>query len=340
MDHLGTLTEQPAHGGRLNAAVQRTGIEHSRWLDLSTGINPHPWPVPELPAAVWQRLPETDDGLDAVIRRWSGAPPSSAVLPIPGSQAAIQLLPRLRPHSRVGIVSPAYSEHAFWWQAAGHEVIALDHQAIEQQLDELDVLVCINPNNPTGARIEPQRLKQAHSKLAERGGWLVVDEAFADGYDGISLIPATGTDGLFVMRSLGKYFGLAGLRAGVLFGPPAVLRGLEAALGPWALSHPARYLMGRALDDHAWQYRTREHLAVESERLRVLLVHYGLPPAGGTLLFQYCPCKSPGAIAQQLEKQALLVRTFDQPGALRFGLPGSQRQWQHLGQALAQLTLP
>jgi cobalamin biosynthetic protein CobC len=51
------------HGGRLREAARRYGIPLDAWLDLSTGINPGPWPVPAIPVSAWARLPEDDDGL-------------------------------------------------------------------------------------------------------------------------------------------------------------------------------------------------------------------------------------------------------------------------------------
>lgn len=325
------------HGGRLNAAVRRTGIPRGRWLDLSTGINPAPWPVPELPARVWQRLPEEDDGLPEVIRHWSGVPDTVGVVPLPGSQAAIQILPRLRRPGRIAIPTPAYSEHAFWWRAAGHEVIECSLSDIDDHMPGLDGVVCVNPGNPTGDTVSIERLLEWHRRLAEKGGWLVVDEAFMDATPEASLIPHLGGEGLLVLRSLGKFFGLAGVRAGLLMGPRELCNAVAAAAGPWALSHPARYLMKRALADTAWQERTRQRLASESARLGDLLHEHGLPPGGGTALFQYCPHPAAAELAATLERHAVLVRVFKDPSALRFGLPGSPAQWQQLQRALGKL---
>ena len=62
------------HGGRLRVAARRFGIPLSDWVDLSTGINPQPYPVPPLAPEVWLRLPETDDGLEAAAARYYGNP--------------------------------------------------------------------------------------------------------------------------------------------------------------------------------------------------------------------------------------------------------------------------
>ena len=73
-------------------------------------------------------------------------------------------------------------------------------------------MVLVQPNNPTGALFARSRLLDWHARLARRGGWLVVDEAFIDPTPDASLAPMAGADGLVVLRSLGKFFGLAGAR--------------------------------------------------------------------------------------------------------------------------------
>ncbi len=192
------------HGGRLRDAARQYGIALENWLDLSTGINPLGWPVPALPPRCWQRLPEPDDGLEAAAGRYYRA---RHVLAVTGSQAAIQALPRLRPVCRAGVVAPTYAEHGHAWSNAGHELTVLAAADIDGALDRLDVLLLVNPNNPTGAVFEPAVLHRWRERLAARGGWLVVDEAFADANPACSLAAETGAPGLVVLRSLGKFFG-------------------------------------------------------------------------------------------------------------------------------------
>ena len=209
------------HGGRLRAAAQRYGIAVADWLDLSTGIAPYGWPLPPIPADAWQRLPEQDDGLEALARDYYGA---AALLPVAGSQAAIQALPRLRrPGLRVGVVSPAYAEHALAWRREGHLVQELSEGTVERDLEYFDLLLVINPNNPSGRLIERQRLLGWHARLAERGGWLVVDEAFMDCTPQHSLAADSQRPGLIVLRSFGKFFGLAGTRLGFVLAEQALL---------------------------------------------------------------------------------------------------------------------
>ncbi len=317
------------HGGRLIKAAADYGIPLADWLDLSTGINPNGWPVPNLPPAVWQRLPEDDDGLIEAARDYYGARHALAVA---GSQAAIQALPYLRPPGRVGVVAPGYAEHAHAWARAGHTVIPVDPAA--PLPGDLDVLVLIHPNNPTGQTYAPEALLEWHERLVTHNEWLVVDEAFMDSTPAGSLAAHSHRPGLIVLRSLGKFFGLAGARVGFVLAETALLERLRERLGPWTLNGPARYIATQALRDTAWQDAARPRLIAEGQRLAELLTAHGLPPSGGSALFQWVKTPRAPEIHIALARQGILTRLFEQPASLRFGLPGTEAEWRRLEVAL------
>lgn len=322
------------HGGRLIEAARQYAIPLDRWLDLSTGINSDGWPVPQVPAECWNRLPEEDDGLLQAARAYYAV---NELLAVAGSQAAIQALPRLREPCKVGVFSPAYAEHAHAWSQAGHTIIVLDE--IQPDISQCDVVVVVNPNNPT-ARLWPAPvLQQWQVELCARGGWLVVDEAFLDteGDAEASMLAHSGEHGLIVLRSLGKFFGLAGLRVGFVAAWPLLLERLQNMLGPWGISHPARWVATAALQDRAWQQQTRRLLLQRSERLHKLLSEYGLPPRAGTSLFQWVVDERAELWQQSLAREAIWIRRFSQPDSLRFGLPVDEAQWQQLALALAKI---
>ncbi|MHB8453666.1 MAG: threonine-phosphate decarboxylase CobD [Acidiferrobacterales bacterium] len=322
----------PEHGGRLNAAAAHYGYAPAQWLDLSTGVNPNGWPVPPLPGNAWNRLPEPDDGLLAAARTYYAA---AHVLPVAGSQAAILAIPTLRARGRVGILAPGYSEHASAWRHAGHDVELLANRDIAASLSRLDVLVLANPNNPTGCRFAAAELLRWHDSLAAKDGWLVVDEAFMDAAESESLAALSTRPGLIVLRSLGKFFGLAGARVGFVLSEDGFLQRLDEKLGSWTVNGPARVVAALALQDHAWQRRTRTRLTRDTQRLQQLLCAGGLPPAGGTALFQWVLTPQAAAIHDRLARQGVLVRLFAEPASLRFGLPASEAEWQRLRVALA-----
>lgn len=322
------------HGGRLLRAARHYCIAPEHWLDLSTGVNPEGWPVPPIPAHAWHRLPEDDDGLVEAASRYYGAP---HVLPVAGSQAAIQVLPLLRPRSRVAVLAPGYAEHAHAWERAGHQVERLPATQLLAQQARFDVIVLIHPNNPGGEVFGRDALRQLRGALHARGGWLVVDEAFMDATPGDSLCAESGGEGLVVLRSVGKFFGMAGARVGFVCATPALIGALREHLGPWTLAGPARHAARRALADGEWHTRARDRLHQRSARLASLLRARGLPPTAGTAFFQWCRDPRASALHDALARRGILVRLFAAPASLRFGLPLHEVDFQRLDDALAEV---
>lgn len=322
------------HGGRLRLAAAHYEIPLADWLDLSTGINPHPWPVPALPAAVWQRLPETGDGLEDAAADYYG---NANLLPVAGSQAAIQWLPALLPRAAVACLAPLYAEHPHAWQQAGHKVRFLQQATLPRALAAATpyVLLC-NPNNPTADRHPRQLVLDAAQALQKRGGTLIVDEAFIDATPAESVTALAGTadaPNLIVLRSLGKFFGLAGARVGFIFAAPALRQRLAEAMGPWTLSGPARAVARLALADRHWQAEMRATLTAASGELAVLLAPYG--EVRQTPLFATLTLPDAAGLHAHLARRGILTRCFDNLPLLRFGLPANPSELARLQAALA-----
>lgn len=308
------------HGGRIGEAARRWNIPRADWLDLSTGISPWPYPLPAPPAEVWRRLPEEEDGLESAARDYYGA---DHLLMLPGSQAAIQWLPRLMPAGRVAMPVPLYNEHPAAWRAAGHALVEWNAPS--------DYAVLCNPNNPTGVRFTRDELIERARGLR----LLVVDEAFIDAEPAESLANCA-ADNIIALRSLGKFFGLAGARVGCALGAPALLDRLAAALGPWSIAHPARWAARQALADRGWQATQRSRLVDASRRLADRLTCLGTP--AGCALFQTVAAPRAAELYEALAKRGILVRRFDTPSALRFGLPGDEVQWRRLENSLKEIA--
>ncbi len=317
------------HGGQLKAAATRYGMPLDDWLDLSTGINPNGWPVSCVSASAWARLPEKEDGLEQAAQDYYA---TSHLLPTAGSQAIIQALPKLRAISRVGVPNMGYAEHAHAWQQAGHQLMILPHNNLGAVIEQLEVLIVINPNNPTGHSYSIETLLEWQQQLNSRGGWLIIDEAFMDAMPNQSLMPYSPLPGLIILRSLGKFFGLAGARVGFASAEMKILQLLADYLGPWPVSGPSREIATQALMDEKWQQRTRVKLTKASLRLFHLLSQYGLKPNGGTSLFQWVCTSEAEVIKDTLARQGILVRLFKQPQSLRFGMP--KHDWDRLERAL------
>jgi cobalamin biosynthetic protein CobC len=324
----------PRHGGELALAEARFGKPVDGWLDLSTGVNPFAYPVPELPASTWRQLPDAsaDRALRAAAARAWGVADPETIVAAPGTQLLIQMLPLLRPSASVAVVGPTYPGHADAFAHAGHEVTpcgSLD------EIGDIPVAVVVNPNNPDGRRFAPEELRDAASLLYRRGGLLVVDESFADPAPELSVAGAV-MPGLLVLRSFGKFFGLAGLRLGFAVATPDLARLLRDALGPWPVGGAALEIGRVALADAKWIAETRRRLAGEADLLDAVLVSAGLAIVGGTPLFRLAGAPRAWALYEHLGKHGILVRPFaEQPRWLRFGLPPDAQARDRLAMALA-----
>lgn len=322
----------PVHGGNLDVFRIVPGAYQGEWLDLSTGINPLPYPLPAIPATSWTSLPTAADmaTLLAAARHAYGCAETGGIVAVPGTQAAIQWLPRLFAPTRVTVLGPTYAEHAYCWRHAGHAVTELD--GLPGRLAGTDILIVVNPNNPDGRAIGRAMLLRWQAELAARGGWLVVDEAFADVVPEVSLAGDAGLPGLVVLRSFGKFYGLAGLRLGFVLGQPALTDRIAGAVGPWAVSGPAAVVGAAALKDDGWRQAMRGELRRRQQRFDQGMRDRGIHVVGGTPLFRLAKAQDAAAFAAQLRQQGIHARIFEsQPQWVRFGLPADEAEfWRRL----------
>lgn len=329
------------HGGNLSGARLAFPDAPEPWIDLSTGINPHSYPHSPLPSTAFSRLPEPAHAerlKELAARAWS-APSAAHVVAGPGTQMLLPLVAALGTggeNRRAAILSPTYAEHARAARMAG---FAVDEVTDFARLSDADLAVVVNPNNPDGRLVAPADLLALAAHMAAKGGLLVVDEAFMEvGPDGVSLTSFAGTPGLVVLRSFGKFYGMAGLRLGFALGAPEMMARLAAQLGPWAVSGPALHVACEALADNAWRLAMRAQLAQEVEKLATVLLRHGLPIAGGTSLFLMVRSGRAAEIFTALGRSGILVRPFaERPQDLRFGLPADAQALARLDAALSGL---
>ncbi|SMR83391.1 L-threonine O-3-phosphate decarboxylase [Aliiroseovarius halocynthiae] len=312
-----TEVEERDHGGGLDAAIARFGGTRAGWLDLSTGINPLPYPVGKFSADAWTALP--DKGafarLEAAARRFWNVPDGAAVLAAPGASALIARIPSLLPAAQVQIEGPTYNEHAAGFQAQGWQVV--EHSA--------PACVMVHPNNPDG-RVWPG--------LDTDRDLTVIDESFCDVMPDQSLIKTATKPGVLILKSFGKFWGLAGLRLGFVIGDPVLVAKLRDTIGPWQVSGPALELGAQALQDHDWANETRTRLADDSARLDALMTANGAVALGGTTLFRLYDVGDAQAWQDRLAEHHLWSRIFPYSTRwLRLGLPHPDR-WSQLETAL------
>ncbi|MBR0783006.1 threonine-phosphate decarboxylase CobD [Bradyrhizobium iriomotense] len=318
------------HGGNLDLAQQRFGGRAEDWIDLSTGINRVPYPVGEVSARAWNALPSRSEIEALHLAARHAYRTNAPIVALGGAQAAIQLLPQLAPPGRARILAPTYNEYAGVLLAAGWDVEEVtDFDA----LAGADLAIVVNPNNPDGRCHTPNDLLA----LLPRVGRLVVDESFADAVPHLSLTPDADRPGLMILRSFGKFYGLAGLRLGFAIGSAADIAKLAAASGPWPVSGAAIAIGCRALRDDAWTETTSARLERDSMRLDAMVQSQGWTLVGGTPLFRLY--ETPDALAAQdkLARGHIWSRVFVQkPAWLRLGLPGNEAEWSRLAEALAR----
>lgn len=325
------------HGGSLGRARTLFPQAPEPFVDLSTGINPHSYPLFDLPATALSRLPEDArlHELAGVAAAAYGAPSARNVMAAPGTQILLPHVAALvRPGSAM-VLGPTYAEHVRAAAIAGHEVREV---ADFEALAEADLAVVVNPNNPDGRVIERERLLTMASTLRAKGGLLVVDEAFMDVVPaGQSLAGSVGQGGMVVLRSFGKFFGLAGVRLGFALADSSTVARLEAQFGPWAVSGPALEYGIRALGDLDWQASMRARLQAEAERLDGLFARAGLRVTGGTSLFRYLELPQAPSLFSTLGRHGILLRHYEErPSVLRSGLPGNEDEWRRLEAALGE----
>ena len=302
---------------------------------MSTGINPHPYPLPELPPELFAHLPQQSalDRLIAAAARFYNAPSAHHLLAAPGTQILLTATNALLPRGRAAVLGPTYSEHVRVAALAGHDTKQVSEL---HELAGADLAVVVNPNNPDGRIVPAAALLAVADKLRSHGGLLMLDEAFVEvASAGTSLAGEVGRGNIVVLRSFGKFFGLAGLRLGFALAAPAITARLAAWLGPWAVSGAALAVGEAALADTAWAQATRERLRRDAQRLDELLSRSGLEVIGGTPLFRLARCPAAQELVVHLGRAGILVRHFtENPTWLRFGLPAGEDAWTRLRTAL------
>jgi cobalamin biosynthesis protein CobC len=321
------------HGGALEVARRLAPRAPEPWIDLSTGISPHAYPLPDLEPEAWSRLPESGAlaKLEAVAASRYGVAAQSVVAGA-GSQALIQALSHILPRGAVGVLAPTYGGFATAFTAAGARVVEGNRL---DDMGDVDVAIVVNPNNPDGRIIPRASLLDLHERLARRGGLLIVDEAFADFDSEESLAPMLPASGAVVLRSFGKAYGLAGLRLGFALASPDIARPLREALGSWPVSGPAIAIGVRALADSNWLEATGARLGGDTARLDALLLGAGWRIIGGTHLFRLSAHAHARAAFERLLVAGILVRPFaGAPDRLRLGIPGDEGAWERLATAL------
>ena len=312
------------HGGNIDAAKARFG--GTDWIDLSTGINRQPYPLPILPASVWTDLP-TKAAQQSLIRAARAVFGTQApMIALAGAQAAIQLIPLLSRPAIAHVLTPTYNEHAAALRACGWQVVEVTSLAA---LEGADLAIIVNPNNPDGRHFDAAALRD----LSKTVGRMVIDESFADACPAQSLA-AEASDKIIVLRSFGKFWGLAGVRLGFAIAGEETIARMTAMSGPWPVSGAAIEIGRIAFADDAWHLATTQRLAADAARLDALASAAGWRLVGGTSLFRTYATPDASEAQARLAAFAIWSRIFPYSDHwLRLGLPGAESEWARLRDA-------
>jgi cobalamin biosynthetic protein CobC len=326
-----------SHGGNLGEARRLFPQAPEPWLDLSAAASPYAYPFAELSPEAFTRLPEEAElrRLETAAAEFYGAADAAYVVAAAGTQALIQWLPQILRARQVGVLGFTYSEHARAWRNAGANVRICEELG---ELADTDVAVVVNPNNPDGRLVPAGDLADLAARVARRGGFLVVDEAFVDFLPGeASLVSLWPTSGAIVLRSFGKTFGLPGVRLGFAVAALEFCAKLRAALGPWPVSGAAIAIGHKAFADQAWLAETLDRLAADAAKLDAVLKKATFMPVGGTPLFRLVSHPEAPAMFERLGRAGIWVRRIaERPERLRFSVPAKATALSRLATAFRQ----
>ena len=320
------------HGGNIREAESQFGFSPGEMLDLSTGICPRPYPIPEhlLDPDEWRGLPQREDeeALESAIRSTYGIPDEAGIVAAAGSQALINTLPLMNriKTKTVTLTNNIYSEHRLAWERAGYKIMKpeLYHYGLRLKTATRNVVV-VRPDNPRGHLHPRKRMFEFADQLVSHKGLVVVDEAFADLVPTKSLLPDTGRPALMVLRSFGKFFGLAGLRLGFAVGHQDDIVRLREKLGPWQASTPALRIGAAAIADTEFQDEQRKWIGDRHKALKKVLEERSLKIKGGTKLFVLLECQDAAGLHRHLAESGIWTRVFeDEPDWLRIGIPDEE----------------
>lgn len=319
------------HGGNLERAMQSYGGSPSDWIDISTGISPFSASLPELRLSDWHRLPESAslDELAQIAQVYYAS--NQECIVTSGSQFLINHLPDLL-KGDIGILEPSYGEYAASFARHGREYNALD---TIDEIDDVQSIILANPNNPDGRLYAQGELYELAEVLKKRDGYLVVDEAFCDVCDNASMLIADPIENLIVLKSFGKFFGLAGARIGFVFAHNDVLHQIEQLQGPWSVSGPSISVAKYVLTcDGIHQDLLREISSRHSQFIQ-MLSDTRLKIIGGTKLFTLIEHENATDLHEHFLNKKILTRKFDYNACwLRLGLTSSTEEDLRLKQAI------
>lgn len=317
------------HGGDIWGASKRAGLSPEKILDFSSSLNPFGLPK-KAASAIKDGLryasPYPDPAsfsLRQALSVFHSIDPGQ-IVPGNGSTELIYALPRVLRLKRALIAEPAFSEYRRSLELAGcrtESLVLREEDGFGFDLDRFSrkikkgygAVFVANPANPTGALLEKDTIIEAARLCKKAGAWLVVDEAFIDFREEGSVKSFAGKEkNLIVLRSMTKFYSMAGLRLGFLITGKGAAERFRKSMLPWSVNTLAACAAMGALKDSAYIRKTLGWLGPERVFLSNALSGLGLKvfPSSANFLMAKTSLNQPLAIEirERLFGRGILIR--------------------------------
>jgi cobalamin biosynthetic protein CobC len=317
------------HGGDIDLAIKKYGGQRKDWIDLSTGINRTSYPWQESVKVHLRDLPGSKllMSLEEAASRAYKIAVDTETVATSGAQQIINLLPtHLNKYSSVAILGPTYNEYEKAFKSSNLRTNTVSEIS---NLSCNDIAIIVNPNNPTGKVITEEELEDLSKKVEI----LIIDESFKM----FSSRKTQNLDNLIQINSLGKFFGLAGVRLGFVSGPSDFIKSVRKMLGPWPISSLAAEIGLVALSDKIWISQMEKILLAGSTALHAACNSKNWRLVGKTNLFHTYATSNCFEVEEQFAAHGIWVRTFDYSETwVRIGIPTSEHELTRVKKALNQ----
>ncbi|MGV8058796.1 MAG: threonine-phosphate decarboxylase CobD [Smithellaceae bacterium] len=317
-----------AHGGNVEEISRTFGLKEDYLVDFSSNVNPFTLP-PSISQVIKSKIRDISrypDKESLKLKTALGKHLNIGVEHIVVGNGSVDIIYRavyaLKPASGL-ILLPAFGEYEKALSSVGAKIryllpkgrgnFVFSTEEIVKNCDEVDIVFLCNPNNPTGMLISRKDLEYLAEKLRKKKTMLVLDEAFIDLTEEHSLIDlASKSSNLLVLRSLTKFFGLAGLRLGYAVGNSALIKRLQNSGQPWPVNVFAQATGEVLLQDEKFRNKSKRKLLQERDFLyRHLCRSKGLKPFQSSANFILAKIEGPlssGQLQSRLIKCGLLIR--------------------------------
>ena len=304
------------HGGDIDNAIKKYGGNKDDWIDLSTGINPNHYPYKLINIRELQNLPYKNDidNLNKLAKKYFQT--TACVRAVSGAQGGINILPFLLPNKTVSILSPTYNEYQNVFSNSLKKIINVKNLS---ELKKSQIAIICNPNNPDGKLYSNDNLL----KISKSVEYLIIDESFIDQYPRKSLSHKLDDQtNILILRSFGKFFGLAGIRLGFLISNKEIDKKIQFLIGNWPISNVAINVASKALIDHVWIMNTISFLKEGSYFLDCLASEINWKVVGGTNLYRLYETPNAHDAQNKLANFKIWSRRFSYSKKwIRLGIP-------------------